>query len=219
LRDHDGVVQFLAGKIRENGGSIFEDCKIFEINRKGRYFNVRGGDQIFNARCVVTALGPWAVVGPLARFTHSPIALAYNVVVRRNLQDYTQSGLCGIAQESPSGRLFFLVPRVDGVAIGTGYLEAGSGEMFSEPPMEEIRRFLNESRGLFNWPELSEDEILRIEWGILPVRAFASGGPEFYGSSIVKENESGRFDILSTKYTSFDSTARQVERLVLSRLE
>lgn len=218
LRDHPGVVQFLATRIRAGGGKIFENCKILEINSEDILFKFRSADQIFKARSVVTALGPWAAVGPLARFLDTPLALAYNVVIRRNLQEYTQGDVCGIAQESPSGRLYFLVPRSDGVAIGTGYIEAGSGEKFSEPPEGAIREFLEESRGLFNWPELSVDDILRVEWGVLPVRGMGPGGPDFFGSSIVHESEPGRFDVLSTKYTSFESTAREVERIVVSRL-
>jgi len=218
LRDHCGVIQSLATGIREGGGCVFENCKVIEITSKRNYFNFRSVDRVFNTRCVVTALGPWAVVGPLARFFNTRLALAYNVVVRRNMQDYTQSDICGVAQESPAGRLFFLVPRVDGVAIGTGYMEIGAEEKFSEPPIEEVRKFLDESRGLFNWPEISFDDIIRIEWGVLPVRAMRSSWPEFYGSSLIKESEPGRFDVMSTKYTSFDSTAREVEKMVVARL-
>jgi glycerol-3-phosphate dehydrogenase len=218
LHDHGGVVQSLASRINAGGGSIHEHCKVIEIQSNQKYFNFRSVDEVFNARCIVTALGPWAVVGPLARFPNVPLARAYNVVLRRNLDEFADVDVYGVARESPSGRLFFLVPRVDGIAIGTGYLKVGRNDTFSEPPREEIKKFLDDSRGLFNWPDVSMDEVVRIEWGVLPVRAIGSGGPEFYGSSMIKESEPGRFDVLSTKYTSFESTAREVERLVMSRL-
>lgn len=218
LRDHAGVVQSLVRKFHEGGGRIREYCKITEIIAEQEGFKFRSADQAFRARSVVTALGPWAIVGPLARYPGTPLARAYNVVVRRELQEYTYSSVYGVAQESPSGRLFFVVPRIDGIAIGTGYMAAGFGESFVEPPREEIQTFLEESQGLFNWPQVLMDEIVRIEWGVLPVKAMSVAGPEFYGSSIVKESEPGRFDVLSTKYTSFESTAREVERLVMSHL-
>jgi len=215
LRDHVGVVQSLAREITAMSGTILQQCKISEIRREGAFFVLQSADQIFNARSVVTALGPWAVVGPLASFKNTPLTLAYNIVLSRSLQDQAYPNVYGAAQESPSGRLFFLVPRADGTAIGTGYFKITDASDFVEPSVQEIEKFLIESRGLFNWPSISLEEIVRIEWGVLPVRSIGLQGPTFYGSSIIKESEVGRFDVLSTKYTSFESTARNVEVAVL----
>jgi hypothetical protein len=158
------------------------------------------------------------VAGNLATYDNVDLAIAFNVVVNRRLPSFDRFGLVyGVAAESPEGRMYFLSPREDGVAIGTGYLPFQPGSIIPDLPSEEVvRNFLQHSSGLFNWNTISPDEVVRLEYGVIPVRKATLNSVSFFGSTIVQvTEEQGRIDVLSTKYTSFLSTAEQVKKIAL----
>jgi glycerol-3-phosphate dehydrogenase len=220
LKNHDGLVRALEGDILNNSGCIYENFEVLNIDRVEGFYRVsraNGGSDI-GARVVITALGPWAVAGNLATYDNVDLAIAFNVVVNRRLPSFDRFGLVyGVAAESPEGRMYFLSPREDGVAIGTGYLPFQPGSIIPDLPSEEVvRNFLQHSSGLFNWNTISPDEVVRLEYGVIPVRKATLNSVSFFGSTIVQvTEEQGRIDVLSTKYTSFLSTAEQVKKIAL----
>jgi glycerol-3-phosphate dehydrogenase len=209
LHDHVTLVELLLAKLRDQGVVLLDKFVVVEIAPDGGGHVVRSSDKFFRARAVVGCLGPWMVNGPLASAKEVTLARAFNVVVNRKF-----SRNVALAGQSPHGRLYFLVPRQDGVAIGTGYLEHVGNEISSDIEAQEVDDFLKESNAAFAWPPLAPEEVVRVESGVIPVASFAQGVPKFLNESIVQEVAPGYWSVLSVKYTGFPSTASRVSRLV-----
>jgi glycerol-3-phosphate dehydrogenase len=210
LRDHSKLVVVLREFLIGLGVDIKENLPVLAIDCLNSGYVVSTDSTKEKFRSVVTACGPWETKEPIGSFPDNKVALAFNIIIDRKLELQE-----GVAAESADGRLFFIVPRLDGTALGTGYLECSPSDIPKtsnkiDVPEEEVRKFLRASSGLFDWLEPKISEIVRVEAGLLPVRDFGKKGPCFFGSSLIKESTPGRFSVLSTKYTSFPSTAERV---------
>lgn len=210
LYDHYTLVELLLGKLRNQDVVLLDKTVVVEIaSDNGDGHIVRTSDKAFKTRAVVSCLGPWMVKGPLASAKEITLARAFNVVVKRKF-----SRNVALAGQSPNGRLYFLVPRQDGVALGTGYLEHVGNEVCSSIETQEVEEFLQGSSQAFAWPPLSLAEVLRVESGVIPVASFNVGGPRFFNESTIHQVAPGHWSVLSVKYTGFPSTAERVRRLV-----
>ena len=195
------------------GVSIREHTRAESVRRSGREFEVQavidGTRQSFGTAVVVNAAGAW-----IQRFEHDcgfgalRWCKAFNVVIaRRAVGDYAEGGT------GRAGRVFFAVPREEGTAIGTFY------HMYSGDPDEvradewELDQAVRDVNEALPALALRREEIVSVEAAVLPARCNTAAGPKLYGSERIVSKD-GYIEVLSTKYTTFQSQAREVMRHV-----
>lgn len=216
LADHGLLIKALSDRTEAAGGVCIEHACVDEVSEircnspavhKINY-STQGREHSVEGKVIVDSRGA-SVRASL--FPSYALSRAFNVVFPEFLPENK-----GYAMFSPKGRLYFLVPRPDGCALGTGYLpfHQGGDASVSE---EEVSSFLKEAEGLFRAQVSRVENVSRIETGIIPLKSLSESEPRFFGSSLIR-NDGNRIDILATKYTSFPETASKVKSLVDSLL-
>lgn len=224
LKDPDRLVAALAEKARLLGVTISEGHAVTEVTIQPDSVVVHGNSELVS-KVVVNASGAWIrSIQGVPPNVQPPLSWcrAFNVILNRSL-----GGSSGVGLFGAQGRAFFFVPRGDRTAIGTEYLPLVGDAASASITSEEISTFLDEvnrASGL----SLSERDVAEVEAGVLPClprdscppgRASERGAaPKLLGSEII--GRYGRYvEVVSTKYTTFDSQARQVAAEVAKVLE
>lgn len=183
-----------------------------------------GGTLEVRARAVVVAAGPWtpglAGRGPSAL----PLAFALNIEVGRRLAEAAVGVRVATgAAEDPivGGRRFaFLSPQVETTLLGTWYAPWNGGD-----PAPLIRRgtaaLVEEFRTACPGIELSEGDVARCPWGLLPLKAGREPGrrdaladrPRVTDHGLTG-GPRGMFSVEGVKFT----TARRVAETVIDQV-
>ena len=207
------LAQFLVEHLISKGVRFIEDTSVLHVKFANGFFQViaesNGTEKVILGRSVVNCAGPWIesikTSGDFKRITQDSWALGYNVVIRKQLeQKYA------FAVESPTGRMYFAVPRGKRTAIGTGYLRFAGDPSKGSVPELELGKFIEG----FNSATTQENRLTRadieeVEWGVLPVKSFSKEGINLRGRHRILHDK-GYGEILSTKYTTFLPQGREI---------
>jgi glycerol-3-phosphate dehydrogenase len=215
---------FAAWVIKEaqtDGARIMEHTEAIRLSRAGpsqlelECLSGEGRLQL-RAAVVVNAAGPWLrtlnVEAPL-KVQREPggWCKAFNIILRKQLESKYAFGLAG-----SEGRLYFTVPRGNGTVIGTFH------EIYRDHPDrmsvsgQEIEGALREYRQALPAVKIGPEDVEGVEAGVLPMRRVSAGLPVLYGSEQIYGGP-GYFEVLSTKYTTFQHQARSVMARVRPR--
>ncbi len=194
---------------QQHGGVIGENISVKEVLQIENGYQViaeeNGVERTFFSRAVVNATGPWLEtlnVKP-RHASKQTWCRAYNIIINTQLEKHYGIGIQG------RKRLFFLVPRGNKTVIGTGYARF-SGELENiSVSDEEVAGFLESFNHALPSARVAFSDIESIEVGVIPIREFREGDPLFYGVSPIINREN-YIEIVSTKYTTFQSQARRV---------
>jgi glycerol-3-phosphate dehydrogenase len=182
------------------------------------------------AKTTVIAAGPWTrslIDSTLRRVptrAEPTGALALNVVIGRRLTQVavgTQSR-SGAAEDPVCGgyRFLFMSPEQGSTVLGTWYSGAGTANVTSLCQLG-AHRLLNEFNEACPGLELSSNDVVRYQWGWLPLKAGRESGPP-HGlaerPSILNHGRSDGvahlFSVEGVKYT----TARRVAERVVDQI-
>ena len=185
-------------------------------------------------RAVLVAAGPWTdkVVARVQGMRPSPAlthALGVNVIIQRRLADVAVGvqAHTGAAQDPVQGghRFLFLAPSGETTLLGTWY--SSSGEADPEREVERGARFLiqelNEA-----CPNLavSEREVLRHQWGWLPLKGgIEAGRPDALAERAriidhgAVDGVRGLFSVEGVKFTTARRVAERAVDLVYGALQ
>lgn len=217
LTDPQGFHHALKSEALAYGVTIREETPASSVHQISRGYEVRAASressqEKFSGEQVVSTLGPWVdtlEVDPgcrPARPLHS-WCIAFNLVLRRQFDSFS-----ALAAEGAENRLYFLVPRNSGSALGTGYILRRDGESRTSPTNAEVCDFIAGANLAFPDLNLLPADVESVESGVLPCRPTAGakepsliGGFEVYAKG-------GYVEVVSTKYTTFQSQARAVLR-------
>jgi glycerol-3-phosphate dehydrogenase len=149
---------------------------------------------------------------------------AFNIIIGKPL---VSSHAIGIP--APSGRLFFLVPRVttklngetllqeNYTAIGTGYVSLERPEASELLSEEDIEPFMLELESALPGGTLTHSDEFTVEWGILP-REPASKTPLPINKARINWISDYYLEVLAAKYTTFLSLGVAIAKQALKRL-
>lgn len=198
----------LISELRSRGGEVVENCRISSVtcNKDGLFESRDSEGRAYISKVVINTAG--AGIGSInperSRRAKSGWCKAFNIVIARQFNT-----ALGVALPSFDGRMFFMVPRDSGTAIGTWY------EPLSEPQDQpsvsevELDRFIHEINRVLPAQPIARSEVLNVEVGQLPMIGVKDGEPELLDSEVITEDR-GYFEVLSTKYTTFLSLGRKV---------
>ncbi|MCB9030612.1 MAG: FAD-dependent oxidoreductase [Deltaproteobacteria bacterium] len=204
---------FLAQKLSESGVDLFSKTACLGISRKSLGYEIACnggvGDFLLSTKMVVNAAGAAITTIPLEGIKVERPQIkwlrAFNLVMKKQI-----SSTYAIGIESSSGRLFFAVPRGAYTAIGTEYLPMTDNS--PEVKSEEVEVFLDDFNSSLPGYDCSSSDIEKIEIGILPAN---SAGTLFSKKKLLVD---GKYcEVVSTKYTTFQSQARSVLDTLLSK--
>lgn len=203
-----------------DGISIFEQSEVRKIVRVGTDFLVSGGkgNSSFkhSARSIVNATGPWLGTDfgePSSSINFKPKwCRGFNLVLSKSLESSYAIGL-----EGSLGRLYFIVPRANKSVVGTWYTPFDGKA--DEPHIEEseIAEFLKDLNPTLPNASITMNDIESVEVGVLPMESVNEQGPVLYGVEKILGHQ-GYIEVMSTKYTTFQSQARKVVNRVQSFL-
>jgi glycerol-3-phosphate dehydrogenase len=217
LQDPYEVFDAVCSKAVACGAKVFEHCTAERIRRlePGFEITVRQGDNRVQipAKTVVNATGPWLFqVGRDVRdaklIPATQFCLGYNVIVKKSLPEPVALGVL-----SEEGRLFFAVPREQYTALGTGYTQHTSEANKLIVSDAEVEGFLEAFNAALPQLPCGMADVVKVEAGLLPVRMNTEGREELLGQGEIYAHD-GFVDVLSTKYTTFRTQARQVISLI-----
>jgi len=210
LEDPNGFHGFLKAKLSELGVKVLEHARVESLQAKQDFllrYLARGERHEARFSKVANCLGPWLSSirpnGGREYFTPQ-WCKAFNILVSRKLDSKYALGL-----KSKQGRLFFVVPRGEHSAIGTWYVPYQGDPESAKVEEKEIVEFIEEFSRTCEDSSLSLKHVVSVDFGLLPMQALKAGRPLLYGSEIIKDY-SGYLEIISTKYTSFQSQAAKV---------
>ena len=210
LLNPQDLAREIVGVISNGGGEIREGVAVTRV-AIGSHAEVQlrtaTGEQQVQAACVINAAGSAIldipVHGTAVRRHRVPAwARAFNLVFPNTHKLEVAVGL------RSHDRLFFFVPRApDSLAVGTAYLPMDANTSPATVTGSEIRSFLAAASTV--WPALglAFDELQGVEVGVLPAwqadpqRIRLMAHPRLLASP-------GYVEVLSTKYTTFDSQAK-----------
>ena len=202
----------LKSELSASGVLIREHVQVTEVGRRGSEYDVRvidgGSASTIKSDLVVNTAGPWvnSISTPLAKAgTRGPLwCKAFNLVLRQQFEDKFAIGL-----HSPEGRLYFITPRANHSVVGTFYLPfSGAAESARVLPQEIEQALIGLSQALPS-VRVTPDDVISVDCGVLPMKQMGLLGPELYGSEKVSIQH-GYAEVISTKYTTFQSQARRV---------
>jgi glycerol-3-phosphate dehydrogenase len=190
---------------------------------EGAAFEVR-------AKATVVAAGPWTraliacTLGRVATRPEPTGALALNVVIGRRLAQVAvgTQARTGAAEDPVCGgyRFLFLNPEQGSTLLGTWY-SAAAGANVTSLCQSGARRLLNEFNEACPGLGLSLSDVVRYQWGWLPLKAGRESGPTQgladrpiilnHGRS---DGVAHLFSVEGVKYT----TARQVAERVVDQI-
>lgn len=223
LENPKRLVDELLGELGTHGVFCSGHAEVTAIKNDGSPYRVsfvyEGREHEIESSWVINASGPWieevrARLSVPPAFPKTNWCLAFNLVTTRQATTRV-----AVASLSPNGRLFFLVPREEGVAIGTGYLPREERRWDLRVSDEDSSAFLREANTAFPGAGFLRSEVVRIEEGCIPCRWIGEGGDRATGDVILLGKErvyrSGRYiEVLSTKLTTFEVVGRRVARIV-----
>ena len=225
LFSNDLLAQKLLDQFRSLGGELLTEHQVLSIDKTESGYKTKLVNQtrevVLNSKLAVNALGPW--INSVQKFCGDLFkdllwARSFNLVVNKNIS--TEAGL-GV--EGRSGRLFFIVPRFSEfqgyhAAIGT-FNSVWNGDLsqLTVTPLE-IEHAISEFNQLGLALQIQSSDVLKVEVGILPIKKIDNSEPIFYGQEQVR-SEAGYIEVLSTKYTTFNSQAERVLKIINSVLK
>lgn len=189
-----------------------------------------GADLTIRADVVINAAGPWA-----AEFLQGGdldltvpcrhLALGINLVLRRGPSLKMAAGLTAGPGTSSGGRLFFFVPWRGAVMAGT-YYRAHSGRVDAAAPTEDdIDACLAALNSCYRGMDLTREDILRVQAGVIPAARAAKAGTEPALLRHYRLIDHGNADgverlltVLGVKYTTARRVAQHVVSAAASRL-
>ncbi len=220
-----GITDTLVTSITQLDGTLLTNTIAESIRpAPGGYEVLTTTGEVLQTKTLVNTLGPWihSLQTPeTLQQSHYMWCRGINIIVKKQLHPTHAIGL-----QSREGILFFCVPRGDHTAIGTWYVPCPA------PTLEEvknstqhtkqhgvseetIRLFINSFNRTSPHYNISEDDILSIDTGILPMKENRTTGPNLYGDAIIT-NQNGYIEVVSTKYTTFHSQAASIVKLLTS---
>lgn len=214
------ITQTIQNSLYDTGTGIHEECVVNKVEMKDGLFCVhytkKDRHGVFFSKVVVNAMGPWldTIVAPETprRPAKNMWVKSYNVVI-----NYQLDPKYAIALPSRSGRLYFAVPRGDKTAIGTGNISHFGDPDSLNIPEQELEDFLSEFSQALSGLKINLNHVDHVEVGILPAGSAQGGRVEPLGRHKIFMND-GYCEVLSTKYTTFETQARKVSRIVTSYL-
>lgn len=209
LKDHFKLVTILKEKISGLSVTILENTEATEITKNDSkwqvFFRNKGENGDLIADIIVNTLG-----SEIEKIKGRPIKNTYNWCFGFNIilpKLYEENIALGL--RSKTGRILFFVPRDNGTAIGTGYIDTNdSGGKLREA---YVRKFFNEAiECIGESNSFKYEDIKKTEIGILPYRGIDSNGePILIGKEEI-QSVGGYIEVLSTKYTTFLTQAKKV---------
>lgn len=217
LQWHDGVMvephritQHIVLQATSLGAVIRQGVRVTKVERTTDGFTVySSAGESWRARAVVSTLGPWIPTIELPSGAPPPRPLwckGFNLIIKQQI-DPTH----GIGVQSPDGRLFFVVPRGTGSAIGTWYLPHHDSTPPSAVSEHEIAQFLSAFNKALPGNRVTKSDVIGADIGVLPMKRNTPHGPELIPHEQVYESN-GFIEVMSTKYTTFRSQAQTVVR-------
>ncbi len=203
----------LKNQLLDAGAEIRENSPVQAVCQTAYGYEIKPYG--ITARSVIATLGPWFGSVRLEGIDlHRPAfpagwCKAFNLVINRRL-----CGEAAFAVHTAQGRMFFFVPRdADTTALGTWYEPWTGAPEKGQPTEEEVERFLKDCNEALPSAVLRRQDVLNVEWGILPIRALSATDPKLHGSHKVIRSE--RYaEVMSTKYTTFLSQGRDLVKRV-----
>lgn len=223
LRDPLKLASLWAHKIDREGGEVLINSKVVAISKEGDLFHTefKYQNESYNilSRLLVNATGPsldcLKIEGIKRKRKPVVWAKAFNIIIQEKLQERF-----AVAVHSKVGRSFFVVPRADHSAIGTGYLPCKDPLTDNNVTEDEVKEFLNEFRSAARLHPTTPLTVNSIECGILPVKKISIDGRKvvFLGSSKLSVKD-GLIEVLTTKYTTFRALGQRVLKLAMKNLK
>lgn len=212
LLDHVGLVQGMLSEIKKHGGSVFESCSVSEVRDLNSRVEIScitkdSSNISFTSRHAVNCLGAW--LGTVSNPLSSKWCIAFNVILKRQFNPELAFGCDG-----EQGRYFFFVPRGDNTVVGTGYVELKTNLDQACPSSSDIEAFISCAARAAPKLELSVDDVVGIESGILPMKNLDINSQPILVSGNQIAKIGNVVHALSTKYTTFHSQACDVLRLL-----
>jgi len=215
----------------ERGAAAANYCRVERVVHQGGAVrgvvttDVLGGGTVeIRGRAVVVAAGPWTPALVDAECSGLPQAFALNLEVGRRLAD----AAVGVRARTGPGddpiiggrRFIFLVPQADSTLLGTWYAPSDGRE--AGALLEQgAAALLAEVGAACPALELTADDVVRLQWGWLPLKAGREPGrpnaladrPRVIDHG-ARDGVGGMFSVEGVKYT----TARRVAEHVVDRL-
>ncbi len=201
------VTESLLREIAQGPVTILEGVKAASVAVADGLYEVRAQDgRAFQARSVVSTLGPFmsSVAVPEQLAGARPLwCKGFNITLSRQLE-----ARYGVGIEGETGRLFFVVPRGSGSAIGTWYTAHPNDGSPVIPFDEEVEALISEFNAALPGANVHRSEVTGFDAGLLPMEGESASGPALVANTQI--HAVGRYvEVLSTKYTTFRSQARQ----------
>ena len=205
LADPDAFAQRLKSEV---GEGIREETAVESLRPYGDSFEVqvRHGGEVERvvSRAVVNTAGPWLMeLGGALFFPRPKWCRAFNVILNRRLEDQYALGFHG------QQRLYFLVPRGEVSVLGTEYIPYEGDPGAATVREAEVEAFISSFNDACPAAGLRMSDVADVEVGVLPMRGLREGYPRLYGMERIARDGS-YVEVLSTKYTTFQSQARKV---------
>jgi glycerol-3-phosphate dehydrogenase len=208
------VAAYLIEKLSQHNTTILEHTSAISVAKSSSGFlSVRSNSgELFEARAVVSTLGPWVGTVQLSsELQPGPRPLwckGFNLIINRQLDPRY-----GIGFESRDGRLFFCTPRDQGTAIGTWYLPYADDPSTVSATQSDITNFLDAFNQAVPGASISPTEVVALDVGVLPMTGISPRGPKLQAHETIT-NHQNFIEVISTKYTTFRSQGQRVVRAI-----
>lgn len=216
IQDNGALAAEIVARATAAGAILLEHHEVIEVGHHGGvllnvHSRTAGESFRHRGRVVINASGPWldnintriSVTGH--RDSHQ-WCRAFNLVINRCLE---KKYAIGIESRKAGGekRLFFVTPRGEHSAIGTGYLPLSGSPEEASLSEQEINQFLSDFNEALPGLSLSASDVERYELGVLPVSGMEDGEPQLQKHEAITDHR-GYIEVTSTKYTTFMNQAR-----------
>lgn len=215
VNDPRAMASVLMTEVQSSGAQVFQKHQVDRVERGNKLYTVHCSNGVtFAARTVVNTSGAWLrSIETDFKLPDLDVswARAFNLIIDRSFESRYGVGI------SYSGdRLFFVTPRnggsgADQLAVGTWYAPLEEGDDLEALAQQDIVAALDDINQSLPELRLSVDEVVGIEQGILPARGFSNGEVDLYGAEKIFDHR-GYIEVLSTKYTTFQTQGRRVIR-------
>jgi glycerol-3-phosphate dehydrogenase len=184
-----------------------------------------GQDVKVQARVVVNAAGPWvSQILQSAKGLFEPVRLpmtrAMNILVKRSLTNAVAAGVY-----KPGGQALFITPWQGCSLVGTMHTPFNGHVERPDIAWSEMQDFVREINLAYPGAQLSEDDVLGCNSGLLP------GAPDFRNSSAVRllkqyqildhrerDGMDGLMTVIGVKYTTALDVAKRTVHHILKKL-
>lgn len=210
--------QYLVEDLITKGANLVENTKVVKVRFHNGSFQVHcersGEERLLMGRSVINAAGPWVqrvlCDNSFQRVKPKAWAVGFNVILKRQLESKY-----AFAVRSNAGRLYFAVPRGKKTAIGTGYFPYVGDPAQAEVSEILLGRFMQDfASALGDTQNITRADIESIECGVLPAASLSDRSVELVGRHRINFKD-GYGEVLSTKYTTFETQGQQVlEKLI-----